>query len=117
MPIPPILPPVIAHRGISLEAPENTLAALKLAAKSGAQWVEFDVKLTRDGVPILMHDETLDRTTDGSGKVADTDWADIQKLDAGSKFDGRFRGEKIPHLAEALRCMLDAGLRPMIELK
>lgn len=111
------LSPVIAHRGASAIAPENTLAAFRLAHEAGALWVEFDVKLTRDGVPILMHDDTLDRTTDGTGKVADRDWAEIQKLDAGSWFDARFRGERVPHLADALQCILETGMRPMIEIK
>jgi glycerophosphoryl diester phosphodiesterase len=79
--------------------------------------VEFDVKLTRDGVPVIMHDDTLDRTTNGTGKVADMDWADIQKLDAGSWFDARFRDERVPHLADALRTILEGGMRPMIEIK
>src|SRR4051812_26195793 len=90
------IPPLIAHRGASSEAPENTLAALKLARGRGANWVEVDVKLTQDGVPILMHDDTLERTTDGTGKVADTSWATIQTLDAGSWFDKKFRGERVP---------------------
>src|SRR5580658_7344129 len=95
-------PPVIAHRGASAQAPENTMAAFRLATESGAKWVEFDVHLTQDGVPVIMHDDTLDRTTDGKGKIADASWADVQKLDAGSWFDKRFKGERVPHLDEVL---------------
>jgi glycerophosphoryl diester phosphodiesterase len=111
------IPPVIAHRGASAIAPENTLAAFRLAHEAGALWVECDVKLTRDGAPIIMHDDTLDRTTDGKGNVADMDWADVQKLDAGVWFDARFRGERVPQLAEALRFILDHDMRLNLEIK
>ena len=110
-------PPLIAHRGASADAPENTMAAFRLAADSGVTWVEFDVKLTHDGVPILMHDDTLDRTTGGKGTVADTNWADIQTLDAGSWFDKRFKDERVPHLVDVLRLCLERNIRPMIEIK
>jgi len=114
---PRFLPPAIAHRGASAIAPENTLAALRLAHAAGAPWVEFDAKLTRDGVPILMHDDTLNRTTDGEGKVADINWLDIQKLDAGSWFASRFRGERVPLLAEALEVVLEQNMRLNLEIK
>ncbi|MDX2027517.1 MAG: glycerophosphodiester phosphodiesterase [Alphaproteobacteria bacterium] len=110
-------PPVIAHRGASALAPENTMAAFRLAREQGAVWIETDVKLTRDGVPILMHDDTLDRTTDGKGPVAAQDWADIKKLDAGSWFDPAFTGERVPHLADFLRFALDHNLRINLEIK
>jgi glycerophosphoryl diester phosphodiesterase len=110
-------PPLLAHRGASADAPENTLASIRLAREQGAAWVEFDVKLTHDGVPILMHDDTLERTTDGKGNVADTIWADIQKCDAGSWFNAHFKGEKVPHLADAVRAVLDCGLHLNLEIK
>src|SRR5215831_19104247 len=77
-------PRILAHRGGGTLAPENTLAGLRTAAALGCEGVEFDVKLTRDDVPILMHDDTLDRTTNGSGLVARSDWATLRELDAGS---------------------------------
>lgn len=109
--------PVIAHRGASAEAPENTMAALKKAQEAGAQWIEFDVKLSQDGTPILMHDDTLERTTDGTGYVADTDWDDIQKLDAGGWFHERFWGQAVPTMAEALAFILENNLRVNLEIK
>ena len=93
------------------------MAAFRLAAESGTQWIEFDVHLTRDGVPVVLHDDTLDRTTDGKGAIADMSWADVQKLDAVSWFDKRFKDERIAHLNDVLRFALERNLRPMIELK
>jgi glycerophosphoryl diester phosphodiesterase len=117
MSLPRFLPPVIAHRGASALAPENTLSALRLAHASGARWVEFDVKLTRDGMPILMHDDTLNRTTDGKGGVADIKWADMQKLDAGGWFKPHFAGEPVPYLGEALRVVLESDMQLNLEIK
>ena len=110
-------PPVIAHRGVRHDAPENTLAALQRVVDSGSRWIETDIKITRDGVPILMHDETLERTTNGHGRVADTDWADLQKLDAGKWFDPSFQGEPVPTMADALRLALNRNLNINLELK
>jgi glycerophosphoryl diester phosphodiesterase len=110
-------PPIIAHRGDSRRAPENTLASLRLAQERGARWVEVDVKLTKDGIPILMHDDTLDRTTNGKGAVADKTWAEIQKLDAGVPFDKSFKGERVPHLAEVLKFVVGSGLHINLEIK
>jgi len=115
--LPEFRPPLIAHRGASASAPENTLAAIRLAREEGATWTEFDVKLTEDGVPILMHDDTLDRTTRGNGPVATAPWVYIQTLDAGGWFDKKFKNERVPHLAEALRCVLDCGLQLNLEIK
>ena len=86
------LPPIIGHRGSADLAPENTLAGIRRAHEEGAGWVEFDVKLTADGVPILMHDDSLGRTTDGKGKVALKTLEEIQTLDAGSWFAPEFAG-------------------------
>ena len=77
------IPTIIGHRGARTNAPENTLAGLRRAHEEGATWVEFDVKLTRDGVAILIHDETIDRTTDGTGAVRDLTLAQIRRADAG----------------------------------
>ena len=76
---PPEIPKIIGHRGAAGHAPENTLASLGLAAALGARWVEFDVKLASGGEPILFHDDTLERTTDGKGKVATTSLAEIRR--------------------------------------
>jgi glycerophosphoryl diester phosphodiesterase len=91
---------VFAHRGSSGYAPENTLAAFKLAVEQGADAIELDAKLTVDGQVVVMHDLTVDRTTDGSGYVNAMTLADLKHLDAGSKFDPRFKSEPIPTLAE-----------------
>lgn len=111
------LPRVIGHRGAAAEAPENTLAGLRQAHASGARFVEFDVKLTRDRVPILCHDERLERTSDGTGLVRDRTLDDLQRLDAGSWFDRRFAGERIPTLDQALDLCLDLGLGLNLEIK
>jgi glycerophosphoryl diester phosphodiesterase len=110
-------PPVIGHRGAKALAPENTMSSFQCAQKQGVLWIETDIKLTRDGVPILMHDDRLDRTTNGQGLVADRDWAEIKKLDAGSWFAPEFAGERVPNLAEILRFALDHRLRLNLEIK
>jgi glycerophosphoryl diester phosphodiesterase len=98
-------PLVLAHRGASAYAPENTLAAFKLAIEMGADGVELDVTLTQDGIPIVIHDDTVDRTTNGGkGTVKDLTLAQIQQLDASYKFD-KYRGEKIPTLAQVLQAI------------
>jgi glycerophosphoryl diester phosphodiesterase len=92
----------IAHRGSSGTHPENTLAAFLAAADEGAQMCELDVQATRDGAVVVMHDEIVDRTTDGHGAVAQFTLAEIQRLDAGAKFDAKFSGERIPTLDEVM---------------
>ena len=101
---------VIAHRGGaaalprwggSAVAPENTLAALRSAIRLGVDYVEVDVRATRDGQLVLLHDRTVDRTTNGTGAVEEMDLAAVRALDAGSKFDARYGGERIPTLDEA----------------
>ncbi|NQU30966.1 MAG: glycerophosphodiester phosphodiesterase [Anaerolineae bacterium] len=86
-------PVIFAHRGASAYLPENTLAAFELAYQQGADGIELDVKLSADGIPVVIHDATVDRTTNGSGRVADLELATLQKLDAGD-------GQKIPTLDE-----------------
>ncbi len=111
------VPPVIAHRGAKANAPENTLAAIRRAHVEGARWVEFDVKLTADSQPILMHDATLDRTTDGTGAVRDRTLDEIRRLDAGAWFDPRFAGERVPTLAETLELLAALGMGFNLEVK
>lgn len=93
-------PVVIAHRGDKAYAPENTLSAFKLAAEKGADAVEFDVKLTADGQVIVLHDQTVDRTTNGTGNVAKLSLAVLRELEAGMQFPGQYPGERIPALDE-----------------
>ncbi len=111
------LPGVIGHRGAAGHAPENTLAGIRRARALGLGWVEFDAKLTADGRCILFHDETLERTTDGAGRVAATTAAEIAKLDAGAWFGAAFAGERVPGLDQALATVRELGLRPDIEIK
>ena len=113
----PGLTTVIGHRGAAGRAPENTLAALRVAHRLGARWVEFDVMLSRDGVPVLIHDETLQRTTDGRGRVARHTAAELRLLDAGARFAPEFAGERIPTLAEAVAVLLELGLHANVEIK
>ncbi|MGE3290284.1 MAG: glycerophosphodiester phosphodiesterase [Geminicoccaceae bacterium] len=118
--IPSLLPgldPVIGHRGAAARAPENTLAGLRKAHALGAGWVEFDVMLTADRVPVLIHDETLERTTNGRGEVAAHTAAEIAELDAGSWFAPGFAGERVPALAEAIALLLALGLGANVEIK
>ncbi|KAM9793079.1 glycerophosphodiester phosphodiesterase 1 [Neosynchiropus ocellatus] len=95
---------VIAHRGGGHDAPENTLAAIREASKNGATGVELDLEFSADGVPILMHDETLDRTTNGEGPLTKMTFSEMERLDASAKHRLRekFAGEKIPTLEEAV---------------
>ena len=111
------LPRVIGHRGAAAVAPENTLAGLRRAKELGAKWVEFDVKLTRDGVAVLFHDERLERTTDGQGEIARITLAELRKLDAGAWFASEFAGERVPTLAEALALCDALGLGINVEIK
>lgn len=111
------LPKVIGHRGAKAYAPENTLESIETAASLGVEWVELDVKLTRDNVPIIFHDEELERTTNGSGLVAQTDYEDIKQLEAGSWFADSFAGIKIPTLEEAVDVILKRGLGLNLEIK
>ncbi|MFO1060175.1 MAG: glycerophosphodiester phosphodiesterase [Dongiaceae bacterium] len=111
------LPPLVGHRGAAALAPENTLPSFEAAARAGAGWVELDAKLTRDGVVIVMHDDWLDRTTDGRGPVALADWAAIRDLDAGGWFGPLWRGVRVPRLDETLHRLLELGLSPNIEIK
>jgi glycerophosphoryl diester phosphodiesterase len=107
---------VIAHRGFSGAAPENTLTAFRKAIEAGSDMIELDVHLSLDGEVVVIHDETLERTTDGKGRAADRTLAELKRLEAGSFFGPDFAGEKIPTLKEALH--LAKGRIPVnIEIK
>ncbi|MFI2293514.1 glycerophosphodiester phosphodiesterase [Isoptericola sp. NPDC019571] len=102
MPVRVQVPAVVAHRGASADAPQNTLAAIDLAGEVGAAMVEIDVHLSADGVPVVIHDGTVDATTDGTGEVRSRTRDELQGLDAGSWFGPEFAGQRIPTLAEVL---------------
>lgn len=110
-------PRVIAHRGGGHFAPENTLAAVRTGAQRGFSGVEFDVMLSRDSVPVLIHDDTLERTTNGTGAVANAAWTDLSALDAGRWFGAAFAGEPLPRYADAARLCVDLGLWANVEIK
>ena len=93
---------VVVHRGANALAPENTVASADSALKYGATWVEVDVRPSRDGVLFNLHDETLDRTTNGTGRLVDMLAADVHRLDAGSWFSPQFAGQHVPTIAEML---------------
>ncbi len=116
-------PVVIAHRGASSSAPENTVPAFQAAWAAGADWIEADVQPTIDGVPVLLHDETVDRTTNGTGFVRELTAAAISVLDAGSWFgkdspagSGPFSGSRVPELREVLTA-LTGSRRLLLEIK
>jgi glycerophosphoryl diester phosphodiesterase len=100
----------VAHRGASKEAPENTLAAFRLALHLGAEAVECDARRTRDGHVVVIHDDTVDRTTDGRGPVESHTLSEIRGLDAGRWFGAEFAGERIPLLAEVLEAVRGKAL-------
>ena len=102
----------IAHRGASAYAPENTFAAFDLALAMAADGLETDLRLTADGCVVLMHDETVDRTTDGKGKLANLTLAQVRALDAGSWFSPEFAGERVPTLVEFLAAF--GGCVPLV---
>jgi glycerophosphoryl diester phosphodiesterase len=93
---------VWAHRGASALAPENTLAAFRAAEAGGADGLELDVQLSRDGVPVVLHDATVDRTSDGRGAVAELTLTELRRLDVGTWFAPAFAGERLPTLEEVL---------------
>lgn len=109
-----LFPIIFAHRGSSSHAPENTIAAFELAVRQEAEAIELDTKLTKDGEVVVIHDLTVDRTTDGSGRVSDLTLAAIKELDAGSHFDVAFKGEPIPTLEEVLETI---GKRAFINIE
>lgn len=108
---------IMAHRGSRINRPENTLAAFEEAVRVGADGIELDVHLSQDGQVVVLHDETLDRTTDGSGFVHEWTLADLQQLDAGSWFDPAFSGQRIPSLAEVLDLLEALGFRGRLNIE
>ena len=108
---------VVGHRGGGALAPENTLAGLRKAAAMGFSGVEFDVMLSADKVPVLIHDETLDRTTNGRGAVAATPYARLAGLDAGAWFGREYLGERVPSFEQAGKLCVELGLWANVEIK
>lgn len=108
---------VCGHRGYSLHFPENTMPAFQAAKASGATTVEIDVVLTADAEPIILHDLTVDRTTDGYGFAADLTLDEVRALDAGARFDPRFGGTRIPTLAEVLEWARREAMGLVLEIK
>lgn len=107
---------ILGHRGASGYAPENTIAAFELGIRQGCHGFEFDVQLSRDGEPVVLHDWSVARTTGGSGEIRDLTFREIRTLDAGKWFSPEFRGQKIPALAEVLEVVPEAMLLN-VELK
>lgn len=105
-----------AHRGASADAPENTLAAFSLAEQQGADGIELDVQLSRDGVPVILHDERLERTSNGRGRVDRVAWRELRDLDVGSWFAPEFSAERLPSLADVLS-WADDRLQLNLEVK
>ncbi|MEO8204191.1 MAG: glycerophosphodiester phosphodiesterase [Betaproteobacteria bacterium] len=110
-------PRVVAHRGGGTLAPENTLGALRHGASLGFRGVEFDVMLAGGGTPVLIHDETLERTTSGRGSVPLMAYADIEAFDAGAWHSEAFRGEKVPTFVAAANLCRELGLWANVEIK
>jgi glycerophosphoryl diester phosphodiesterase len=107
----------VAHRGYSAVAPENTLPAFASAVLAGATHVEFDVRTTADGVPVVIHDRTLDRTTTGAGYVWENTASEVLAVDAGSWFSPAFAGVRVPTLAETLDLLAADGPEILLEIK
>jgi glycerophosphoryl diester phosphodiesterase len=108
---PPLTPTqIIAHRGGPKDTPENTLAAFQHAVRQGVDWLEFDVQMTQDGVLVIIHDETVDRTTNGTGAVRDLTFTQIRALDAG-------KGEKVPTFKEVVELAKANGVKILPETK
>jgi glycerophosphoryl diester phosphodiesterase len=107
----------IAHRGAGLLAPENTLAAFRLGAAHGWRAFECDLKLSADGVPFLLHDDTLERTTDGTGRAGDRRWDELSRLDAGGWHSAAYAGEPLPTLAAIANFVRRNGFALNIEIK
>jgi glycerophosphoryl diester phosphodiesterase len=110
-------PRIFAHRGGGKLAPENTLAAMRMGQSLGYAAVEFDVKLARDGVAILLHDEMLERTSNGTGRAADLDWKALQALDAGGWHSEAFRGEPLAAFEDVARFLQSTGTLANVEIK
>lgn len=110
-------PHVAAHRGGGKLAPENTLAAIDVGARYGHTMIEFDVKLSKDGEIFLLHDDNLERTSNGWGVAGDLAWQDLLRVDAGGWFSGEFKGEPLPLLAQVAERCRKYGMMANIEIK
>jgi glycerophosphoryl diester phosphodiesterase len=108
---------IIAHRGFSSRAPENTMAAFLAAIEFGVDGLELDVHCSQDGEVVVCHDETVNRTTNGKGNIRDLTWDELRQLDAGDWYDPKFAGERLPRLNEVLQEVKRAGILINIELK
>ena len=108
---------ILAHRGAGKLAPENTLAAIRRGCAMGFRAIEIDARLTKDEVPVVIHDRTLERTTDGTGAVGEAAAADIARLDAGAWFAPEYRGERVPTLAETIAWCRAQGVWMNLEIK
>lgn len=117
MPLPFLLPRVIAHRGESGLAPENTLCAFNLAAQNGATWVELDVNISADHVPFVHHDDRVDRCTNGVGLITQQNSEHLSSLDAGAWFGDAFAGEPLPTLAAVIQLLTHHGMGLNLEIK
>jgi len=111
------LPKIIGHRGACGLAPENTISSLKKASLLNLSYVEVDVKISKDSVPILFHDDSLERTTNGKGFCNQYNYIDLRKLDAGKWFDKKFTNEKIPSLSDSLDFLYKKKINLNIEIK
>lgn len=111
------LPHVAAHRGGGKLAPENTLAAIDVGARYGHTMIEFDAKLSKDGHIFLLHDDNLERTSNGWGVAGDLEWNDLLKVDAGGWFGGEFKGEPLPLLSQVADRCRQYGMMANIEIK
>ncbi|AVH17704.1 MULTISPECIES: glycerophosphodiester phosphodiesterase [unclassified Enterobacter] len=110
-------PHVVAHRGGGKLAPENTLAAIDVGARYGHTMIEFDAKLSKDGEIFLLHDDNLERTSNGWGVAGELPWRDLLKVDAGSWYSGEFKGEPLPLLTEVADRCRQHGMMANIEIK
>jgi len=107
----------VSHRGAAAVAPENTLAGVSAGVDAGAPYIEVDIRATKDGVLVLMHDSTVNRTTDGSGAVGDLFWDYVRRLDASARFGTEFKGERVPRLDNILEYMKGKPSKLVLEVK
>jgi glycerophosphoryl diester phosphodiesterase len=111
------IPLIAAHRGSSGEAPENTMAAFRLAVEQQADWIELDVRLTKDFFLVVHHDRNVERTTNGKGSIWNFTLEELRMLDAGSWFGPQFKGERIPTLRQVMELLLPTDVKLNIEVK
>ncbi|MFQ5684176.1 MAG: glycerophosphodiester phosphodiesterase [Candidatus Binatia bacterium] len=108
---------LVNHRGLSPGYPENTLAAFKNSVAMGVEVIELDLRGTKDGIPVVMHDKTVDRTTNGEGWVEDFTLSEMKKLDAGSYIGRKFVGERVPTYQETLEVVSGTGVKLLLDIK